>query len=181
LASVYIASRDPKSAIAILEKIVRAQPKSTAASLELAQALTAAKRVDEAKARYRLIVETDPNNANALNDLAFLLADSGEDLNGALALAQRADRAAAQPSLKASITDTLGWIYLRKQMYDAAIKTLEPLAKANPRNPIYLYHLASAHYAKGDSKLAHAELNAALALKPPDEDAQAMRALMARL
>jgi tetratricopeptide (TPR) repeat protein len=181
LASVYIASRDPKSAIAMLEKLLQSQPKSTMASLQLAQALAADKRVDEAKARYRQILKSEPNNANALNDLAFLMADSGEDLNGALALAQRAGQAAAQPSLKASASDTLGWVYLKKQMYDAAVQTFEPLVKANPRNPTYLYHLASAHYAKGDLKSARMELNSALALKPSDDDAQAMRTLLARL
>ncbi|HKD09828.1 MAG TPA: tetratricopeptide repeat protein [Bryobacteraceae bacterium] len=179
LASAYIASRDPKSAIAILEKIPRSEPKSTVASLQMAQALAAVKRVDEAKARYRRILETDPNNANALNDLAFLMADSGEDLSGALALAQRAGQFAAEPALKASVTDTLGWIYLKKQMYDAAVQTLEPLVRANPRNPTYLYHLGSAYYAKGDLEAARTELNAGLALKPPDDDAQAMRALLA--
>ena len=72
--------------------------------------------VDEAKARYRKILVMQPSNANALNDLAYLMAESGENLDQALANAQLGLRYAVEPGLKAmSLSDTMGWIYVKQR------------------------------------------------------------------
>ncbi len=64
----------------------------------------------------------------ALNNLAFLMAETGGDLDDALTKAQRAKQ--LLPSLY-EISDTLGWIYLKKNLADKAIDIFKDLvAKA---------------------------------------------------
>jgi len=58
----------------------------------------------------------------AKNDLAFLLARRGEDLDRALRLAQEARQAAPRD---AALADTLGYVYLRKGLPKAALPQLE--------------------------------------------------------
>jgi tetratricopeptide (TPR) repeat protein len=181
LAEAYRNSGDRNAAVDTLEKAVQAEPKSTAGSLMLAQTLLTVGRVDDAKARYRRLLETQPNNANALNDLAYLMADSGENLDQALTYAQRGLQFAVEPGLKTSLSDTLGWIYAKKNMNDAALQTLQALVRSNPRNPTYLYHLGSTLYQKGDRQNARVELEAALAAKPSASDEQKIKELLARL
>jgi Flp pilus assembly protein TadD len=123
----------------------------------------------------------DPNNANALNDLAFLMADSGGKLDQALAYAQRGLQYAKDPGLKSSLADTLGWIYVKKNMTDSALQTFENLVRNNPGNATFRYHLGTALYQKGDKQEARVELEAALAAKPSNMDERKIKALLARL
>jgi predicted Zn-dependent protease len=181
LASAYTAKGDSASAIGVLEKAVQADPKSAPASLMLAHALIAAGRAGDARVRYRRIIEADPDNAMALNDLAYLMADSGENLDQALAYAQRGLRYVKDPGLRTSLSDTLGWVYVKKNMTDDAVRTFRDLVKSNPRNAAFHYHLGTALYQKGDRQRARTELKAALAARPSASDEPRIRELLARL
>jgi Tfp pilus assembly protein PilF len=182
LSGAYSAKGDAKSAEAVLEKAVQSDPKSVLASLLLARTLLATGRINEAKARYRMALQLQPNNASALNDLAYLMADSGENLDQALSYAQRGlQYAARDASLRTSLSDTLGWIYVKKNMNDTAVETYRPLVRDNPGNASYRYHFGTALYQKGDKQDARIELEAALADKPVATDAQKIRELLARL
>lgn len=181
LAAAYVAGGDAGSAVNVLEKAVQSQPKSVPANLDLAHALISANRINEAKARYRKVVELDPKNPGALNDLAYLMADTGDDPAKALAMAQRGMQYATEPRLRSSLSDTVGWIYLKQNMEDAALQTFRTLVRSNPDNSTFRLHLGTALYQKGDKKQARAELEAALADKPTSSDATAIRALLAKL
>jgi tetratricopeptide (TPR) repeat protein len=181
LASAYTAKGDAASAQGVLEKAAQADPKSVPASLMLAQSLVANGHIEEAKARYRKVLQAEPDNANALNDLAFLMADSGENLDLALSYAQRGSQFAKDPGLKTSLSDTVGWIYVKKNMNDAAVQTFETLVRNDPRNSTYLYHLGAALLQKGDKQGAKVRLQAALAAaKPGTQDEARIKELLSR-
>ncbi len=181
LAAAYTSKGDPADAEGVLEKVVQTDPKSVPASLMLAQSLIALGRMDDAKARYRKVIEADPNNANALNDLAYIMADTGDNLDQALSYAQRGLQHASDTGLKTSLSDTLGWVYLKKNMTDNALQTFQSLVKNNPGNSTFLYHLGTSFYQKGDKQKARVELEAALAAKPNRSDEPRIRDLLARL
>jgi tetratricopeptide (TPR) repeat protein len=181
LASAYAAKGDSSSAVAILKKAIEADPKSVPANLALAQTFVVAGRIDEAKVIYRRLLQIQPGNANALNDLAYLMADTGENVDEALAMAQRGLQNANSPSLKTSLADTLGWIYLKKNMNDSALQTFQSLVHNNPGSMTYRYHLGMALYQKGDTQGARTELQTALSAKPASSDEQKIRELLARL
>jgi tetratricopeptide (TPR) repeat protein len=136
--------------------------------------------VGDAKLQYRRILKIQPNNPNALNDLAYLMADSGENLDEALVLARRGAQFATEPSLKTSLSDTLGWIYLKKSMYDSALQTFQGLVNSNPGSMTFRYHLGTTLYQMGNKPKAKVELEAALAARPKSDDEPKIRELLAR-
>ena len=83
----------------------------------------------------------------AMNNFAFLLADTGGDLDRALAMAQRARQ--MQPNA-IEVADTLGWVYLKKGMLNQATEIFRDLLEKDPARSAYHYHLAVAYHLKGD-------------------------------
>ena len=63
---------------------------------------------------YNDAIKIDPNNFVAGNNLAYILAERGTDLNTALSLAQGARK--SQPE-NPSTADTLGWVYYKLGNY----------------------------------------------------------------
>lgn len=181
LADAYRAQGDATGAIAILQAAVQKDPSHVAASLDLAHALLSAGRVGDAKAQYRQTLKIQPNNPNALNDLSYLMADAGENLDEALVLAQRAAQFATEPSLKTSLSDTLGWIYLKKHMYDMALQRFQSLVNDNPQSMVFRYHLGNTLYQMGNKTQAKVELEAALAASTKSDDEPRIRELLARI
>lgn len=181
LASAQAAKGNFSEAISDLKTALALDPKSTAARFQLAQTLYTNGQLNEAKAAYRQVLTVQPNHANALNDLAYLMADSGDNLDEALSLAQRGLQSSPAAGLRTSLSDTLGWIYLKKNMNDNAVQTFQSLVRNNPGSMTYRYHLGAALYQKGDQQRARTELQAALSSKPMTRDEPKIRELLARL
>ena len=120
----------------------------------------------------------DSKNGVAMNNLAFLLAQSGGSLDEALTLAQRARQ--LMPDLT-EVSDTLGWIYLKKNLSDNAIAAFDEIVRKQPERSTYRYHLGMALAQKGDRVTAAAQLKEALKLNPSAEEAAKIRELLARI
>jgi tetratricopeptide (TPR) repeat protein len=135
-------------------------------------------RTDVAKQYYEHTLKLDAADPLALNNLAYLLAENNGDLNEALSYAQRAKQ--RLPTFT-EITDTLGWIYMKKNLPDSAIDNFKTLVVQAPQNPVYHYHYAMALNQKGDRDNARKECQAALADKPTKAQEDQIRALLAKL
>ncbi len=109
---------------------------------------------------FREVVAADPNNAQALNNYAYLLAE----LNPTEAL-KYAQKAKGLSPGDAEYSDTLGWILYREGLYPIAVKELERAALKGS-NPTWKYHLAMAYARAGDLERGRASLQAALKLNP---------------
>jgi predicted Zn-dependent protease len=181
LAAAYSAQGNAADAVGVLQAAVQKDPSQVAVSLDLTHALLSAGRVDDAKTEYRRLLKIQPNNPNALNDLAYLMADSGENLDQALELARKGTQFATEPSLKTSLSDTIGWIYLKKHMYDSALQTFQSLVNGNPESMTYRYHLGTTLFEMGNKPKAKAELEAALGATGKSVDEPKIRELLARL
>jgi FimV-like protein len=94
-------------------------------------------------------VEIDASNASALNNLAWIYDETGDDR--ALQTAEQAYR--LRPESPA-IADTLGWIHLKSGNAEAALGFLKQAAEAVPLNPEIQYHLAMAYVETGDQESA---------------------------
>jgi len=101
-----------------------------------------------------------------------MYADQGEQLDAALQLAQTAK---AQLPDDPRVSDTLAWVYYKKNLSESAIPLLEPLTRQEPDNPTYRYHLGLVYAQAGKDSLARQSLERALALKLPAADAVAAR------
>ena len=117
----------------------------------------------EARQTYEKIVARSPEAAVASNNLAWLLAEQGADLDAALQLAQAAQRVSPDSP---QVSDTLGWVYYKKEIPTLAVRSFEASVKADPNEPLFRYHLALAHMQGGNASKARTELDVALKLKP---------------
>ena len=144
----------------------------------LALVLDSAQRKPEAKQVYEATLKLDPNNAVALNNLAFLLAETGGDLDDALTKAQRAK--SLLPSLY-EISDTLGWIYLKKNLSENAIDIFKDLVSKVPNISTYHYHLGMAYSQKGDKTKALEQLRESLKYNPTKDEKDKIQQLITRL
>ena len=133
---------------------------------------------DKAKQYYEKALTLDSGDPLALNNLAYLIAENNGDLNEALSYAQRAKQ--RLPTFT-EITDTLGWIYMKKNLTDSAIDSFKALVVQAPQNPIYHYHYAMALNQKGDRDSARKECQAALADKPNKVQEDQIRQLLSKL
>uniref|UniRef100_Q01XI6 Tetratricopeptide TPR_2 repeat protein n=1 Tax=Solibacter usitatus (strain Ellin6076) TaxID=234267 RepID=Q01XI6_SOLUE len=118
------------------------------------------------------------SSAGELNNLAFLIVETGGDFKEAQ---QLIERALAQVPGDVHALDTLGWIYVKKGMPDEAIQILTKLIQKSPSEPSYLYHLGAALVQKGDKPKARSALEAALAKNLEPSDAGNARKLLAAL
>lgn len=177
LGDTYRLKGDLANAVTSLEQARKLAPENPAVLGTLALALDTAGRKSDARQVYEAALKVEPNNAIALNNLAFLMADNGGDLDQALSLAQRAKR--LLPNLP-EVSDTLGMIYLRKNLSDNALDIFRDLVNKDPR-PLFRYHLGMAFSQKGDKPRALEELQQALKGKPTKEEKEKIEQLMSRL
>ena len=178
LSQVYKLKGDLNGAITVLQEAQQLAPNNPEPPMQLASLLENSGRSTEALAGYRRALELRPDNPFVMNSVAFLLAETGGNLDEALSLVQRAfQKAPGHPML----TDTLGWIYIKKGNRDSALRVYTNLVRAQPKNPEFRYHFAVALLEKGDKKAARTELQAALQANPASEMADKIKAVIKQL
>jgi Flp pilus assembly protein TadD len=133
--------------------------------------------IQRAVVQYEKVLEVDPNHAIALNNLAYLLAETTADLDRALSLVQKAR---SQRPDDPNIADTLAWIYIKRNLNDSAIQILDPVIAKHPKVALWRYHLGLALFQKGDRARARQELETALRSNPSNEDRQRIRDLLSK-
>jgi tetratricopeptide (TPR) repeat protein len=178
IGETYRRKGDLNAGIDALQKARQVLPENPDILSTLALALDGAGRKQEARQIYEETLKVDPRNGVALNNLAFLLAEGGGDLNQALTYAQRAKQ--ILPNLY-EVSDTLGWIYLKKNLSDDAIEIFRDLVQKQPNHSTYRYHLGMALSQKGDKLKAVEELQQALKENPPKDEELKIRALLSKI
>ena len=94
---------------------------------------------------YRTILKLHPNDIQAANNLAYVLAENLHRPQDALVLAERV--AKEMPDVP-TVLDTLGWVQFRNGNVDAAYDTLRRSTEKGT-NPTNSYHMAEVLLAKG--------------------------------
>jgi len=114
----------------------------------------------------RHVLTDAPNNAGALNTLAWLL--SLRDRGKAEEAATLVNRAVAALGESPSLSDTRAAARNKLGQIDRALEDLRAIRKQAPRNPSFALHLAWAYHAKGENDQARTELQDAekLGLRP---------------
>lgn len=105
---------------------------------DLAAAYERAGRIESSVATFEKIIEQNPDHHPALNYLAYMWADRGENLDKALEYVNRALK--HEPDNGAYI-DTLGWIYYQQGHFEDAYRELLKSAELEPDEPVILEHL----------------------------------------
>ena len=111
------------------------------------------KKFDQAEETFRKVIDSDPQNATALNYLGYMLADRGVKLDEALALIKKA--VDLDPSNGAYL-DSLGWAYFKLGKYDQAEENLVKASQRIGTDPTVQDHLGDLYQKTGRLKLAAA-------------------------
>lgn len=174
LGQVYLVQNKVDAARGEFEAIVKRQPKAVGAHTMIAMILQGQGKVDEAITKYEEVVAIDRRAAVASNNLAWLYAEGGHgNLDQALELAQVAKEVLPdQPE----VNDTLGFIYLKKQIPSLAVPPMLIAVEKDPQNPTYHYRLGQAYLETGNKAKAKDALEQALKLKSDFPEARALLA-----
>jgi len=157
----------------ILEDHVGKHPEDIGTKTALATAYQAEGDKPGAIKLYAEIVEAAPDNVIALNNLAWLYFEAGDDR--ALDLAKRAQERAPD---SVEVLDTLGWILVQKGQVNSGIEYLARAATLAPDVPQVQYHLGAALVQSGDREQARAALQRATDSKADFEEREAARKLL---
>jgi tetratricopeptide (TPR) repeat protein len=178
IGEIYRRKGDLNASVQALRKALETLPDNIMVLSELALVLDEGARRPEARKVYEATLKLDPNNGVVLNNLAFLLCETGGDLDDALTKATRAKQ--LLPNLL-EISDTLGWIYLKKGLADNAIEIFKDLVSKAPKHSTYRFHLGMAYSQKGDKSKALDQLKEALKYNPATDEKDKIQQLIAHL
>jgi Tfp pilus assembly protein PilF len=179
LQSQTLVERDDQAgARRALEEALRLAPRAVGLMVSLAQLEEQAGEDDAALARYRRILEVQPVNVVALNNLAFALAVRHNAAAEALPLARRAVGLAPRSG---TILDTLAWVEHLLGNNDVSARLFEQAVQLEPGQAEIRLHAAVAYLAISNSDRAELELKDALRLDPALEGRDEVRQLRERI
>lgn len=163
LGQLYLSQKRLNEARTEFEALAKRQAKPVAALTMSGMLLMAQGQTELARKKFEDVLALDPRAVIASNNLAWMYAEAGSDLDRALGLAQTASsQAPEQPE----VIDTLGWVYYKKNLPELAIPLFERCVKKAPTNAAYHHHLGLAYMKAGRSQQARASLQRALANNP---------------
>jgi predicted Zn-dependent protease len=169
---------DKDTAASSFRKAAQLDPKDLKSLIELGSLQLSAGKKQEALDIFRKCLALSPDQPAILNNVAYLIADTGGDTKEALELARKGlQKVPNDPHL----TDTVGFIYWKQHLNDSALRTFESVVKKVPENPTYRLHLANAMLAQGDKAGARTQLEAALMRNPAKDEESEIKALLARI
>ncbi|HOX00239.1 MAG TPA: tetratricopeptide repeat protein, partial [Deltaproteobacteria bacterium] len=143
IAQFYVRNRMIGKAMDEYESLINKNPNDLKAAVMLAQLNQSQGNLKEAKKVYTYVIEREPKNVLAANNLSWILADSGNpsDLTEALRLAQIAkEKFPDDPR----IADTLGYVYLKKGLVENSLGQFRLALEKMPQEPTINYHMALA-------------------------------------
>ena len=168
---------DLEGALAAYTKAREWAPNNVTAAMLVGKLYDLLNRPAEAVKIYQEVLKVQPNDAYALNNLAFHKAEDGSDLNEALIYAQRAQQ---QKPDEIDFQDTAAFIYLRKNLTDESLRILQGVVSRQPNRSLYRLHLAMAYYQKGNKPAARRELEAAAKNSPTAQEKSKIRELLGK-
>ncbi len=152
LGSLAVQAGDLPAALGFFDRAVAADPSDAESAYRAAQVTLAQGDRAGAEERLRAVLARAPGHVGACNDLAWILAEDGRDLDRALALAQRAVERA--PGSNVDLVDTLAFVQLARGEPKAAVETLEKALEEHPDSGTLRYRLGLAHAQLGESQAA---------------------------
>ena len=180
LAQFYARTNSVDKALDEYESTLNKNPDDLKAAMMLALINQNRGRITDAKKVYNYILEKEPKNALAANNLAWILAEGGKknDLNEAFKLAQIAkDKFPDDPK----IADTLGFVYLKKGLFENALAQFQLAIEKLSEEPSINYHMALTLVELNRSAEAKGFLKNALSTQTPFEEKTLAQKLLARL
>ena len=179
LGQVQAAQGQVDGAISTYQQFIAANPRDIRFYILTGELYESKKDWTNAKDLYQKVLEMQPDNPLASNNLAYVMLQEGGNVDMALSMAQVARRGMPQSP---NAADTLGWAYYKKGAYASALDLFKEAVKLNKDNSdeaVFHYHLGLA-YAKTDQRaLAKQQFERALKINPSFSEADDARKFLA--
>ena len=141
-ASVLNDNKKSKEASVILEDAISKFPQNTQIHFFLGTVYDSMGKKDKVVQTMESIIEKDEGHVQALNYVAYTLAEENKDLEKAESYARKA--VSLDPK-DGYVLDTLGWVLYKQGKINDAIKYLEAAHKLAPQVPIIAEHLGDVY------------------------------------
>lgn len=151
----YTRANQPAEAEALTGDWLKTKPKDAAVLYYLGDAAMATKQWPLAESRYRQLLEVQPNNALALNNVAWLMVQQGKP--GAVAVAEKANSLLPERAL---LMDTLASALAAENQLPKAISVQTAVVKLSEGNPAARLNLARIYLKADEKSKARTELEA---------------------
>jgi tetratricopeptide (TPR) repeat protein len=138
-------------AIPDYKSVLKLDPKQFSARLNLGYCYEKTGNYFEAIKQYKRILVLDNKNALAHNNLGFLYAHINDDIDSAL---EHCNRAVELDSGNSNYLDSLGYVYLKKKLYDRADEYFDKAIKKDSKNTSALRHKGMTQYLRGNIEKA---------------------------
>ena len=135
--------KEHKRAAALLEKAIGQFPSNEQLHFFLGSVHDKLGDRQSTISSMRKVISLNENHAQALNYLAYTLAEMEKDLNEAENLAKRAVKIKADD---AYIRDTLGWVYYKQGKFSEAVRELEEAYRMKSTESVIAEHLGDAYF-----------------------------------
>jgi Flp pilus assembly protein TadD len=174
LAQMYLQQGRLDEARREYEGLAKREPTAVGPRTFVGMLLETQGKREEAKRWYESMLADNTDAPVAANNLAYIYAEQGTNLDMALQLAT-----SAKPKLPddPSVDDTIGWVYYKKNLPSLAIGPLETSAKKMSNNAEVLYHLGLTYAKLGNTDKARDALTRARALDAKVGGGEAERVL----
>jgi tetratricopeptide (TPR) repeat protein len=168
LGQVEVAKGSPAQAIAVYQQSLKNNPREPMFYILMGELYEHKQDWSNAKDAYQKALEIKPGNPLASNNLAYVMLQSGGNVDMALSLAQTARRGMPDSPYAA---DTLGWILYQKGAYQSAVDLFQEALKLDekskaPDDATVHYHLGLAYQKTGKNDLARQHLERVLKIDP---------------
>ncbi len=174
LGKVEVQQGNPDQAIALYQQSVKDNPREVRFYILIGELYEAKQSWEQAKNMYQQALHIQPDQPLASNNLAYVILETGGNVDVALAMAQTARRGMPESP---NAADTLGWAYYQKGVYQSAINQFQEALRlgerrGEPDDATIHYHLGMAYQKANQNALARQQLERAVKLSPNNADAK---------
>jgi len=183
LGQVQVAKGSTEEAIATYQHSIKDNPREASFYVLMGELYESKQDWGRARDAYQKALEIKPDNPLASNNLAYVMLETGGNVDVALSLAQTARRGLPDSP---NVADTLGWVFYQKGAYKSAIDLFQEalrLAEKNnvPEDPTFHYHLGLAYEKTDQPALAKQHLERVLKINPSYSSAGDVKKILSRL
>lgn len=137
LAQVYVDAARGTQAVKLLQDAEAKFPTDTSILFELGAVFDKQKQFVEAETTFRQVLAREPDNAQVLNYLGYMLAERGERLDESVTLVKKA---LEKEPYNGSYLDSLGWAYFKADKFELAEDNLRRAADQLKVNSVVQDH-----------------------------------------
>jgi tetratricopeptide (TPR) repeat protein len=178
LADAFLRMGDGPRGVAALENARHLLPTNPTILMDLAMLYEMAREGTRALAVYLDLLKVQPDNVAALNNGAYLLAESNGNMDDALRFAMHA--AKLQP-LAPEIIDTLGWVHFKRKELADALATFAKLLQIEPGKQTYRDHMKATLALLPDTSPLMLELRQVINEPPGEDSNRTLAELLAKM